>query len=214
MNNLQLFELINAAPGLGRVPLALAIGLATWVIYLVPLTMTIAWVRGDDAARRELLQLLLAVAIALCVSRAVSSLWPHPRPFALHYGMQYLAHADNPGLPSHHVTVFWSLALAALGTRRFSMWALPLLAVGLLVGWSRVFLGIHFPFDVLAALPVGLAGAAIGLALRKPALPAFARILATYSRAEKQAVSVMGRLLNTWRRKNHASLNAPAADRR
>jgi undecaprenyl-diphosphatase len=183
MDNLHLFELINASPGLSPLRLALATALAEWVIYLVPLGWALAWLVGDRATRRELLQMLLVLLLALFTAQLVAHAWPQPRPFALHVGTQYLAHANDPGLPSEHVTVFWSLALAALATRQFAVWAFPLLAVGLLVGVSRVYLGIHFPYDILAAAPDALLAAAIGLALRKPLSPIVSRIVVLYDRA-------------------------------
>ena len=182
MNNLHLFQLINAPPGIGHLQLAAATLLARWMIFLIPLAMVLAWVRGDDVARRELLQIGLAVAIALGMAQIVTHVWPQPRPFVMHIGTQYLAHDTDPGLPSDHVTVFWSVAFAALASRRFALWGFPLLALGLLVGWSRVYLGVHFPFDVLAALPVALAGTAVAIALRMPLLPILGRILSLYDR--------------------------------
>lgn len=195
MNNLHLFELINAAPGLGEVPLGIAAVIANWLIYLIPLGMVTAWLQGAQSARRELLQMLLAVLIALFIAQAVVHLWPRPRPFVLHIGTQYLDHGNDPGLPSDHVTVFWSLAFAAFGTSRFAVWGLPLLAAGLAVGWSRVFLGVHFPYDVLAAFPVGIAGAAAAHALRKPVRPAFASMLNLYHEVEKRVAQWLARFL-------------------
>ncbi|HET6598866.1 MAG TPA: phosphatase PAP2 family protein [Burkholderiaceae bacterium] len=178
MNNVHLFELINASPGLDPVHLLLAMFLAQWVIYLVALALAVAWVRGDHASRGELLQMLTATLIALLIAHT----WPQPRPFALHLGTQYLAHGNDPGLPSDHATALWALALAALGTRRYPVWGFPLLALGLVVGLSRVYLGVHFPFDIAAALPVAVAGALAERALRGPLLPISERILNHYDR--------------------------------
>lgn len=192
MDNLHLFHLINAGPGLGSVQRGIAVALAEWAIYLLPPGMAIAWVRGDREARRELLQTLLAALLALGLAQVVSHVWPQPRPFALHLGTQYLAHGDDAGLPSDHVTVFWSLALSALTTRRFAVWGFPLLAMGLLVGWARVYLGVHFPFDILAAFPVALAGAAIAHGLRGPAMPVFAKLLYLYDRVANRRATKPG----------------------
>jgi undecaprenyl-diphosphatase len=182
MDNRHLFELINASPGMGHLHLVLATALAEWVIYLVPLVMTVAWVRGDHASRRELLEMLLSALMALTVAQVVTHVWPQPRPFQLHLGTQYLQHGTDPGMPSDHVTVFWSLAFAALLSRQREAWGFPLLAIGLAVGWSRVYLGVHFPYDVLGALPVALAGVALAHAAGRPLLPAVARILYFYDR--------------------------------
>ena len=182
MDNLHLFHLINAAPGLEGWRLFAATAVAEWLIYLVPLVMTFAWFRGNTAARIELLRILLATLIALGVAQVVSHFWPQSRPFALHLGTQYLGHAIDPGLPSDHVTVFWSLALASLSTRRFAVWGFPLLSVGLLVGWARVYLGVHFPFDIVGALPVALAGAAAAYGLARPLAPLFVGIAGAYDR--------------------------------
>lgn len=177
MDNLHLFQLINAGPGLGAAPLGMVTALAQWLIYLVPITMAVGWVRGDDDVRRDLLHILMGTLIALGVAQIVTQVWPQPRPFTLHLGTQYLAHGDDPGLPSDHVTVFWSLALSALTIRRLARWSLPLLALGLVVGWSRVYLGVHFPYDVLGAFPVALAGAAFAQAFRPLTSPVFGKVI-------------------------------------
>lgn len=182
MDNLHLFELINAGPVLGPGLLALATVLAQWLVALVPLGLALAWVRGDVATRRELLELLLATTLALAAAQLIHRAWPQPSPSVLHLGRQYLAQGLDAGLPSDQVTVFWSLALAALSTRHFAVGCFPLLTSGLAVGWSRVFLGLHFPFDVLAALPVAALGALGARALRQPAQPVMARVLVIYDR--------------------------------
>jgi undecaprenyl-diphosphatase len=195
MDNAHLFELLNAGPALAPAKLALTLLLAKWLIVAVPVGLSWAWARGAVAQRPDLLEMLLAAVLALALAQLVSWLWPQPRPFAAHLGTQYLVHADEPGLPSGHVTVFWSLAVSALLTHRLAPWGFPLLAVGLAVGWSRVYLGAHFPFDVLAALPVACVGAVAAHAVRHRQARLFERLL-DYDERLRSAVA-------QWRRRRH-----------
>ena len=55
---------------------------------------------------------------------------------------------DRFSFPSGHSAASMSVAVA-YGTA-FPAWALPLLMVAILVGFSRVRLGVHYPSDVLA----------------------------------------------------------------
>lgn len=115
----------------------------------------------------------------------VVHLWPQPRPLALHLGTQLLVHANGPGPPSDHVTVFWALAPSALATRRYAVWGFPLFAAGLAVGWGRVFLGVHFPCDAVAAMPVALTGALAARVWRTVTMPSAARLLHACERLEQ-----------------------------
>lgn len=180
MTNRHLFELLNAAPGLDGLHIGFARFLAEWVIYLIPLSMTVSWLRGASPTRRELLRILAAVMVSLAAAQVVAHLWPQPRPFALHLGTQYLTHSLDPGMPSDHVTVIWTIALWALTSERFGLWGFPLLALGLVVGWGRVYLGVHFPFDILAAFPVALCGVVIVRTLRRPLLGPETMVLSLY----------------------------------
>jgi len=79
-----------------------------------------------------------------------------PRPFELAPGIN-LIEEPGYGLPSGHAqgaVVLWGL-LALHGRRRW-LWA-PAVALMLAVGLSRVYLGVHFPTDVLGGWLVGAA---------------------------------------------------------
>lgn len=189
MNNHVLFEILNAGPDLGPAPLAIAHFMATQLTSVVLLVLGFAWVRGGHAVRRDVLEMLIGCALASGLAQLVLHFWPQPRPFMLNLGTQYLQHRATPGLPSHHVTFLWALAFTAWGTRRLKAFALPLFVTGLVVGWSRVFLGVHFPLDVLAAAPVALAGAIVARGMRRPAMLLYSPILHGYRRLDKWVVA-------------------------
>lgn len=163
--NLQLFHWINLspqAPGallwLARVastvlPSALLVGVLG--LLLVP----------DRRWRRAAVLTLLAMLLAALVSRGLSSAWPAPRPFVLGLGHQWLAHKPTPSFPSSHASVVFAFGFALWRQlpHRVGRWV-PL-GLALLVGWSRLALGLHFPLDVLAGVAVGVLSWALAQAL-------------------------------------------------
>ena len=152
--NTQLFLLLNAASGVQGAPLWLATALAQWMIWLVPLGLTSLWLLGEPNDQRAAVKALLAGMLVLGLNQLIGLAWFHPRPFMLDIGHTYLPHAADSSFPSDHVSLLGAVGLALWTSN--STWAKRLagllLAVTPLVAWARIYLGVHFPLDMLGAL--------------------------------------------------------------
>ncbi|MGH2605127.1 MAG: phosphatase PAP2 family protein [Anaerolineales bacterium] len=99
-----------------------------------------------------------------------------PRPYWISREVTALSGETSFGLPSGHAQngiVLWG-RLAAWARRSWFIFAAALIAFGVSV--SRVFLGVHFPMDVLAGWAVGLGLLALALTLEEPLLRRLARL--------------------------------------
>ncbi|SOF00169.1 PAP2 superfamily protein [Burkholderia sp. OK233] len=151
--NQALFLMINATLSTPAWQIDMARIIADYVIYLVPLSLIAIWLFGDERQREVAVHAFCVTLLALGLSQIIGLVWPHPRPFVIGIGHTFLEHAPDSSFPSDHGTVFASVALTLLlgGVRRYGV---AILLSGLAVAWARVFVGVHFPLDMIGAVAV------------------------------------------------------------
>ncbi|HID4048253.1 TPA: undecaprenyl-diphosphate phosphatase [Pluralibacter gergoviae] len=159
--NYSLFYWINATPASPQWAIALATFIAKDMILLVPALAAAMWLWGPrrqvDARRHLVLKMAMAIAFSLALSWVVGHLFPHARPFAVGAGYNFLHHAADDSFPSDHGTVAFTFGLAFFFWHRRWSGALLLVVAGM-IAWSRVYLGVHWPLDMLGGFLAGLSG--------------------------------------------------------
>lgn len=168
--NAALFQLINQDTPAALVPVAWVFSnlLGTyWTAPLVILSLC-AWSRSTrepchaQAIRSQLVRFTVAFVLALAATSILKLLFDYPRPAAVygHLVRAIGAAEEHYSLPSGHST-YAALVTGALwplvGTRR----RLALVLYLVLVGWSRIAVGMHFPADVLAGWAIGFGSFAL-----------------------------------------------------
>jgi undecaprenyl-diphosphatase len=103
-----------------------------------------------------------SVGIALLVAHFLAAAIDRPRPFVTHAATihPFLVHAADPSFPSEHATAAFAIATAV--ALRLRLPGAILLALAGLLAVGRVFLGLHYPSDVLAGAALGAGIAALG----------------------------------------------------
>lgn len=154
--NRSLFLALNAPAGLAGISLNLAIGAAKYSILVLIGILVWRWVLGKSDYRNVLIHVVVALVPALAINYAVGLVFFHPRPFMVGFGHSYLAHLPEASFPSDHATLMWTIAFGLLywSPTRPSSWISLLLAA--LTSWARIFLGVHFPFDIAGSIVVAL----------------------------------------------------------
>jgi undecaprenyl-diphosphatase len=161
--NQSLFLWINADSATSQYSIAVATLVADDFIYFIPTLLVALWLRGDEAQRSMAIKACLVAALGVGVNQFIGLIWQHPRPFVIGLGHSWIPHVADSSFPSDHVTVFAGIAVTLLrdGAARLG---LATVLIGLCVAWARIYLGVHFPFDMVGAI-----GVAIGcFAVRSP----------------------------------------------
>lgn len=145
-----------------------------WAIFILVAVAGSIWFFGrPEGATRSKLAAVSAVAsgaLALLMNLVLSQLWFHDRPFVDHPRQTLLLthHAADNSFPSDHASLAFAIAFAVLAFHRRI--GLLLLLGATCIGADRIFVGVHYPLDVLASLFVGLSAALIVTTVGRPSV--------------------------------------------
>jgi len=154
--NLEMFSLLNAPVDANPVLISFARFAAEKLLFAQALVMILLWLWASRRLRHALVAAVVTVVLALLVNALIGGLWHHPRPFVIGVGQQYLEHAPDSSFPSDHGTLMFSVAFGLLFCRGGRVVGVFALITALLVAWSRIYLGIHWPLDMLGAMGVSV----------------------------------------------------------
>ncbi|PWJ74861.1 undecaprenyl-diphosphatase [Pseudaminobacter salicylatoxidans] len=158
----NLFLLLNAGATPNAIVSWLAISATKVLLLLIPLYLVVLWLLGGRRRRLTAIALLLALVIAIVLSYLVGLVMFRPRPFMVGLGHALVEHRPNASFPSNHGLAFATCAAVLFMLRRKTV-AWVATGLGLVMAWSRIYIGVHYPLDMVGSIIVGLAAAMASL---------------------------------------------------
>lgn len=125
-----------------------------YVIYLSFFAIFLIAFKGKIKDRKALILILISFPLAILLIKFIHFFINEPRPFVT-FNFEPLADNNpNASFPSRHATIMAIIAFAY--TYFKSKWGIFFLIMMILVGVSRIYVGVHYPLDVLGGFITGL----------------------------------------------------------
>ena len=181
MNTLAAFDVwgfraVNDLAGLSVYWDAVFIFGAKYLIFLMPLVAVAyvfaAWRTSHFEGRVEnFWHVGWTVVIAFIIEKTVGYIWFRPRPFVTLAGVHRLIDMSplDKSFPSGHASAAFAMAFGLMLHNR--KWGSLMLVLAAWVAFSRVWVGVHYPLDVIGGLVVGLLSAWITAPVKKAIEP-------------------------------------------
>jgi len=119
---------------------------------VIAITTLIILIKNRQFGIKLIYAIILASVILLSLKYSVNE----PRPYLVLDNIHLLANEGcEPSFPSGHATLSFTLATSLIHYSKkigiiFLIWAI-------IVAYSRVYIGVHYPFDVIAGMIIGIA---------------------------------------------------------
>lgn len=161
-----------------------AVFMAEYMVFILGAGMLVYWFTRSRSNRFMVIQAGMAFILAEILGKLSGQLYSHNQPFAVFPEINKLVdHGVDNSFPSDHTILFFSICFSILLARKKEGWLW--VGAALLVGFSRIWVGVHYPVDILVGAAFGILAAAVSY-WAVPRLIFFDKLLSLYERIEER----------------------------
>ncbi|WP_442911461.1 undecaprenyl-diphosphatase [Kurthia zopfii] len=126
-----------------------------YAVHVFAVVLLLMWFFGKEQMKKTVVYSAISGAVGILVNVLISKIYFEARPFVTHDDIHILVdHAADASFPSDHTT--GAIALAFAIALRHKKLGVIMMLFALLTGFSRIYVGNHYPGDVLAGIIVGI----------------------------------------------------------
>lgn len=158
--DISFFQLINSLAGKSKILDWLGIFLAEYLGYFLILLAVLLIVTRKNWKERFYffsLTVLLIILARGIITELIRFFYSRPRPFSVLEIQPLLQHGAAGSFPSGHMAFYFALALAVFFINK--RWGWRFLVVALVIGLARIFVGVHWPLDIVGGIIIGIVSA-------------------------------------------------------
>jgi undecaprenyl-diphosphatase len=149
-------------------PLITHLGGFVWLLIILVVLIIYAKLKNKETLKKVAIIALCALLFADLITYAVKLIVQEPRPYLTLDNVRLLVYEDDVfAFPSGHststvavITIF-VLKIRELVKKHYNVAKILLILFAIVIMFSRIYCGAHYPFDVLAGAIIGLVGALV-----------------------------------------------------
>jgi undecaprenyl-diphosphatase len=158
------------------------------LVYLIPVALLYCWFTTDEDqsnsgfripfvpswlttanGKSKSVFIFVTIVVSIIISYVLGQLYAHPAPYMVGYDT-LLVDAPENSFPSTHTTIGFAFVWPLFHLQDRWRYGLVALVLAALVGISRVYVGVHYPIDIVGAIGASLLGFILVYAVRSPVM--------------------------------------------
>lgn len=153
MDNLSLFFLVFGMSSKNPLLDNIMIFGAEYIIYITLVLIFLVSLKGTIVEKKSLILFLFSLPVLILIIKIIHLFIYTDRPFVEEEIIPLVTLKSDASFPSRHTAIMASIAFSYAFFK--SRWYLLFLFLAAWVGFARVYVGVHYPLDILGGFIVG-----------------------------------------------------------